>query len=290
MLKQRATSAVVVVLVTVVPAFIGGIPFAVVIGVLAVLATSEVLRALCIGGFRPFQRLGMVFAAAGIAAAAVDRSPAVIGGILTAAILVTLAAGLTRESQDGLVGDWATTVAGTAYVALPLAHVVALRQMAGSSTAGWVETVTSRLGSGGTGLGLAWLGLAISATWLTDTAAYLLGRRFGRTKLIPRVSPGKTRVGAACGVVTGGAAGALAAVVFGVPIPWYLATGVGVAVAVVGEVGDLGESLIKRSVGIKDMGTLIPGHGGILDRIDALLFTVPVTYYLARLLQEVRWP
>jgi phosphatidate cytidylyltransferase len=120
--------------------------------------------------------------------------------------------------------------------------------------------------------------------------AYLIGRKWGRVKLIPHVSPGKTREGALAGLVGGTLTGVAAAWALGLPVPLLVMAGVGAAVSLGAMIGDLCESLIKREIGIKDMGSIIPGHGGILDRIDALLFTIPLTYYLAVLLEWLGWP
>jgi phosphatidate cytidylyltransferase len=103
------------------------------------------------------------------------------------------------------------------------------------------------------------------------------------------VSPGKTRVGAIAGVIAGTITGSLAAWVFGAPLNVFVAAGVGCLLAISGQLGDLAESLIKRNLGLKDMGDLIPGHGGMLDRMDALLFTFPVTFLLASLLTRIGW-
>jgi len=119
----------------------------------------------------------------------------------------------------------------------------------------------------------------VGVTWIGETSAYLVGSAIGRHKLAPVVSPKKT--------VEGAVAQVLASVISGIALgAWLLPQcGVGVAVAggallgIVGQVGDLAESVIKRSVGTKDTGALIPGHGGVLDRIDSLLFNLPAFYY-----------
>lgn len=287
MLKQRSISAIGIVLVAAVPAFVGGALFAAAMIALAVLGIAELLRAFGVTGARPFRSVALAGGLAIPGAVALRLSPSVVTGLIVATVLVSLAAALMRSQPIPMLTDWALTVAGTLYVALPLALAIALRGLDGDATQGWVNTLVQRLGSGGTGLGLAWFGLALAVTWLTDTGAYLVGRQFGTTKLIPSVSPGKTRVGAVAGVVTGTLAAVAAAALFGVPIPWYIAAGVGIVLSILGQIGDLCESLLKRSIGIKDMGHLIPGHGGILDRIDALLLTLPAAYYLARLIEEV---
>lgn len=290
MLKQRSISAIGVVLVAAVPAFLGGWVFATVMVLLAILGVHEILRVFASGGAEPFRAIALSAAVLLPGAVALHLSAGVVGALIVATVLVPLAAGVLRPDPVPMLNDWTLTVAGTLYVALPLALAIALRQTEGDSRRAWLNDVAYALGSGSTAAGLAWLGLAIATTWLTDTAAYLVGRRYGKTKLIPAVSPGKTRVGAVAGVVAGTLAGVAAAGLFGVPIAWYAAAAVGFLLSIIGQLGDLGESLIKRSLGIKDMGSLIPGHGGILDRIDALLFTLPATFYIARLLGEVHWP
>lgn len=129
--------------------------------------------------------------------------------------------------------------------------------------------------------GASWLLLVLASTFGADTGAYLVGRTVGRHKLAPHVSPGKTIEG----LIGGMAMSVVAALICRMLIPGVLTVGdcfwVGLAVGFIGPLGDLSESMLKRSVGVKDSGSLIPGHGGLLDRIDALLFTAPFVYYYA---------
>ena len=132
--------------------------------------------------------------------------------------------------------------------------------------------------------GIAFLIGAVLATVAYDVGGLFIGSRSGRTPLAPEISPNKTWEG-----VMGGAGSALAvSVLITARIhPWDLgsAAALGLVVAFMAPLGDLSQSLIKRDLGIKDMGSLLPGHGGVMDRFDALLFVLPATYYLVRLLQ-----
>ncbi len=142
---------------------------------------------------------------------------------------------------------------------------------------------------GGTMAGLRLLSPAAEGAWrvvllllivfCSDTFAFFVGHAFGRRRLAPAVSPGKSVEGALGGLL-GGVLGALAVRQLGLPgLPLAHASGLGVAVAAMGIVGDLDESLLKRWAGVKDSGALFPGHGGMLDRLDSLLFGAPVLYY-----------
>ena len=127
----------------------------------------------------------------------------------------------------------------------------------------------------------AWRVLAfLLLTVCSDTGAYAVGARFGRRKLAPRISPGKTREGLIGAVTFSMAAGALV-MQFGIEGgAWWQGMLMGLAVAASATLGDLGESMIKRDLGIKDMGSILPGHGGIMDRLDSLLPTAPVVWLL----------
>jgi phosphatidate cytidylyltransferase len=132
--------------------------------------------------------------------------------------------------------------------------------------------------------GRHWLMFALVVNWFGDTGAYYVGRKFGKRKLAPAISPGKTWEGAIASVAT--------AMIFGlIYLPLAIpgvslvkAGAIALVANIAGQVGDLAESAIKRSAGVKDSGTLLPGHGGMLDRVDSSLFTLPVLYTIVSLL------
>jgi phosphatidate cytidylyltransferase len=176
---------------------------------------------------------------------------------LSLAVAGCLALGLRRETGAGL--DWtgiALTLLGVCYCAWLLGHALWLRGLAE---------------------GRALTLFALAVTWCGESGAYFVGRRFGRHKLAPRISPGKTLEGAAAQVAVSTGAAVVAAPAAGLPAGHALA--VGVLLGVVGQVGDLAESFLKRSARTKDAGRLLPGHGGLLDRLDSLLFNLPALYY-----------
>ena len=138
--------------------------------------------------------------------------------------------------------------------------------------------------------GAALLIFPVWVTWLGDTFAYACGSRWGRAKLIERVSPKKTVVGAFGGLAGSVVAGGVFAQLWLSEVPefglsWQLGAALSVPIALVGQVGDLTESVLKRDAGVKDSSHLLPGHGGILDRMDALFFTVPLTYAMLLLIR-----
>ncbi len=129
--------------------------------------------------------------------------------------------------------------------------------------------------------------LICSATWGADIGAYYIGRTFGKTKLAPAISPGKTVEGLAGGVVSAIALAGLCNLLFFPQSGIGLVLGAGIIGGIVGPVGDLAESQIKRSFGVKDSGSILPGHGGLLDRADALMLTTPVYYIFLALTGRV---
>jgi phosphatidate cytidylyltransferase len=150
-------------------------------------------------------------------------------------------------------------VAGPLYVGAGLTTLALLRRDLASSGPGWVI-------------------LCLTFAWLADTGGYFFGRFLGKTKLYPAVSPKKTRAGFV-GALVGAAVGALAARFWFLPeVVLVEIIPLAVLAGALGQFGDLIESLLKRSTGVKDSGSVVPGHGGILDRIDALLIVAPVVY------------
>jgi phosphatidate cytidylyltransferase len=154
-------------------------------------------------------------------------------------------------------------VLGTVYPGLMLSALVRLRQL---DRGEW------------------WIVLALTVTWMNDTGAYFAGRAFGKRKLFERISPSKTWEGAIGGAVAS-IAGALVVRHFWLPgLPVWGAALIGAGASILGPIGDLSESMLKRAFNAKDSGRLLPGHGGFLDRIDALLFNAPFVLLCARLL------
>ena len=150
---------------------------------------------------------------------------------------------------------------GIIYVALLMGHLVLLRMLDD---------------------GRQWIFLTLIVIMSCDTCAYVIGSRFGKTKLYPLISPNKSIEGG-IGGVGGAVLGALISkLLFFSSIGLWPAVLVGMILGVVGQVGDLFESMLKRACGVKDSGSLIPGHGGILDRLDSLLFAFPLVYFIAR--------
>jgi phosphatidate cytidylyltransferase len=186
------------------------------------------------------------------------------GALLAALVIATLAAAVLHLVRFGdLQTSGARTglmVFGFIYVPLLLTPLILLRRLPGGS---------------------AWVFLTLTLTFFSDTGAYFAGRFLGRRKLYPAVSPKKTLEGALGGLLFAFGAGALARLWYMPQLGWGDALAVTLPGAALAMAGDLVESLIKRSEGIKDSGRLIPGHGGLLDRIDALLFSAPWVYLYA---------
>jgi phosphatidate cytidylyltransferase len=283
-MKQRSISAIGVVIVSLVPAIVGNPIFALVIAAIMALAYRELLQLL--------RHTDRVFSVVGYGAIVVAALAAWIAPdgtylplVLALAVLVPLAMTVFRESPNTQLNDWSSTVGAAMYLVLPSFAAVALRGTEGTVKSDWFQdAATSIPGQDATAAGLAWFLLALLVTWLSDTAAYLVGKSVGRNKLIPRVSPNKTIEGAIGGLVASGITGVLCTLLFGLPIHPLTAVLLGIVLGAVGMIGDLSESMVKRRAGVKDSGTLIPGHGGMLDRIDALIFVLVATWALQPLL------
>jgi phosphatidate cytidylyltransferase len=289
-MRQRALSSIGVVVVGIVPALLGSPIFSIVIALIAIGALYELYRAYQRVGARPSTWTGSLAIICLFIIAGTDAPFRALTGAMVGYTLIALAQHLYKKDITGALLDWAFSLSGVMYIGVTMMHFVLIRRIQGPVDMDWVERADALIGDGGAALGLAWLLFVLLTTWMTDVFAYLVGRQWGRQKLIPHISPGKTREGALAGLIGGTITGALAAYVFGVPVPFGIMLLMGGIVAAGAMVGDLCESLIKREVGIKDMGAIIPGHGGLLDRVDALLVTVPLTFYTALLLGWIGWP
>jgi len=274
MLRKRiATSAWFVTLFIVVLWFGGEVGFTALMAVFGVLAAVEFYRMAHGARLSHLAVFGIVWTALFIvsrntqvlAALEAAMKPGLVTPLLlTIAIIPPLLWLLSRRQKQDAFVSWAWTVAGIFYIGWLLSHMVALRGLAD---------------------GVSWVFFVLLVTWLSDTTAFFTGRRLGRHKLAPGISPGKTWQGA-----IGGIGGAIAISVlfftpttFQLPLPYWQVIPLAIGVSVLGQCGDLVESLLKRNVGVKDSGTFMPGHGGMLDRMDSMLFAGTLVYYVALL-------
>lgn len=191
--------------------------------------------------------------------AAADSQSGVVFLILALNIIICGLISVLRFKVDPRLPQViAWQVLGMAYIPLFLACLVLIRN---------------------TTEGVAWTFTVIAVIFLGDTGAYYAGRQYGKRKLCPSVSPGKTVEGALGGLAANVLAGIICKLVFSLSLPWIGVIPFFVIIGAAGQLGDLFESIFKRSAKIKDSGNILPGHGGILDRIDALLFALPVAYW-----------
>lgn len=177
--------------------------------------------------------------------------------------------------------SWMATLSGAAYIGIPVYAAISLRRAVGDLDMAWADEIGAyfTLSGDSTARGMAWCMMAIASTWLADSFGLFVGRSVGRTPLSPHISPNKTLEGAAGAVLGSVIATVTFSIAFGISelsIP--LSVLLGIAFALVGICGDLMESFIKRAAGVKDSGTAIPGHGGLFDRVDALLPTLLVAW------------
>ena len=278
-LRRRALGALFVVPPLVIAVILGEPWIALLVTAIVALAAVEVLRLLRGAGYPTQLGLGVVLAvvvslAIGVAFRA-DVDPALAGaGVLLGAIGLILAgvgAFARPDPRDGLAA-WMTTVFGALYVS-QLGFVVRLGQVAPPVPA---DAPLSALDAA-----QAWVVLLVLGVWAYDTGAYLVGSRIGGPRFLTHISPSKTYAGLVGGLVAATVVVALGLWAVGAPPLHALALGPLLAMAA--QAGDLAESVVKRAAGAKDSSNLIPGHGGVLDRIDSFLFAAPVVtlYVLA---------
>ncbi len=281
-MKQRSISAIGVGLVGLLPAILGGPVWAVVLALLCTIGLMEYLdiaRRLSPG----VQRFGLLIVPLFAAIAWFECPEYALLGFAALAVFLPLFETTLRKNLDGAVADWALGAAGTLYLGLPLYAAVALRQRPGTVDADWIDDLADTLAFGWDAFprGLAWLIAIILITWMADSFAYLVGRQVGRRKFSPVVSPNKSIEGLIGGTVAAAITGALTFWLFGIDDSIWIGLLSGALLAITGLFGDLGESVLKRQAGVKDSGTIIPGHGGMLDRLDALLVNFVVGLYIA---------
>lgn len=269
MLRDRARSAAILVPPLLIAVWLGGSWILLVVTIATAIAAVEAFRLLTAAGHSSFPVLGLVLAVILAVGDSVKQLPGGSGLLLAALGVVLVGTGaLTRQDPREGLAMFATTTFGALYVAL-LGFVARLGMVDSavepSSLLGWLGTER------------AWILALVLVVWAFDTAAYFVGRRFGRHSFMAHISPRKTLEGVVGGVIAAAVVGALLVAAFG--RPWLAGLGFGIVVAASAQAGDLAESMLKRAAGAKESGTLIPGHGGMLDRVDSFLFAAPVAYF-----------
>ena len=210
------------------------------------------------------------------AASGRDNFLIISGGVLAAGSFVALLWFIAFYRGDDSVGNknipigLGYLILGPIYVGFLLAHALMLREITGSGAE--IE--------GTPDFGRSWLLFALLVTFAVDTGAYLVGRSVGRRPMAPSISPNKTWEGSLGGFASAVAAALVLGLVFDLGVPAWQQAMIGGVVGVVGQWGDLIESKLKRIADLKDASSIIPGHGGLLDRLDSVLLTLPAVYYL----------
>ena len=259
-LRRRIASGLIYGLVSLLGVYLGGVPFLGVVLVASLLAGREYQRMVTHAGYRPLHALQFGLTTFLVLGAAWLPPETILGG-LALIFVSSLAWQLTRTSKgEQPFVDWSLSLAGSFYVGGLFAYFVKLRGLPD---------------------GLGWMILALAATWSCDSLAYVFGKAWGRRSFFPSVSPRKTWEGALAGLLGGTVVVVLIGRLLGSPAMWCVGLGLVVSLAVI--CGDLVESMIKRQMGVKDSGGLVPGHGGILDRVDSLLLAVIFTYFYVTL-------
>lgn len=277
-MRTRIIAGLVAIPIVVIPIYLGGF-WGLLLGIAATaIGAWELFHMFKAGGYHPALWIGMPWAIlifmAGWDPEQVQRSSISITGfltqptiwivetfslplqtVLTAGLIITLIYCLFVVDKP--VNTWMATSIGAIYLGILLGQIVALRFLPN---------------------GFWYVLFGFLVTWANDTAAYFTGVTIGRRKLWPRLSPKKTWEGTLGGWIGAAAAGALLAWLFPLDIGPLYGAAIGFLAGILGLFGDLSISMIKRQVGVKDSGSIFPGHGGLLDRLDSMLFTLPFIY------------
>ena len=273
MLRQRVLSAAVFVPIIFASIWFGNPWFSIVVAIAAILGVIEFYAMVSQRVWQPLTVFGtlwtlfFIFNAYYAPKYSSDNlyiivTSALITSVVALSLLWTL---FLRSSGEKAAVSWASSLAGIFYMGWLLSY--------------WVLIMNSY---GGDWNGRDWVLLALFSTFAVDTAAYFVGRALGRHKMAPTISPGKTWEGAAGGLLGALVAVIVLALLLDINISYWQMVLLGFLIAVFAQLGDLVESKLKRSAGVKEASNLIPGHGGILDRLDSIVFTGVVVYYCLR--------
>lgn len=262
MLRQRVLSALVFVPLLLLAVWYGDPWFTGVFAGIALLAAYEFFRLASRAGHNPIHPLGFLGTFLFVLNAhsgALWSTPALLG----AAAVLSLAWLIIRRRHHRIFPDWTWTMLGMLYIGALMSFFIALR---------------------GLPLGREWTLMALLGTFAVDTFAYLIGRTLGRHRMAGAISPSKTWEGAFGGVLGGIVVVLLLSQGLRVPLTLFQGVALGFSISLAGQLGDLFESVLKRLAGAKDASNLVPGHGGILDRLDSLLPSGVVVYYFVTMI------
>ena len=291
MLLYRLLTALIGIPVILAAIWFGGYVFAGLVALLALIGLHEFYRLSARLGARPAGEVGYLIGLAFLLSAQAKSAlsfPHEILALGLTALLIIAALGweIQRRREAPTLLSAGATVAGCLYVPFLFSFLILIR--------GGFEAATepvAPLALSGWDFGGRLVLLLFLVSWATDTAAYFVGRGLGRHKLAPSISPGKTIEGSVGGLIGAAIIGGIFGRAFGLSLVHALL--LSAAMGAFGQVGDLAKSRLKREAGVKDFGALFPGHGGVLDRFDSLLFNAPLAYYYLSVLMPAAcapWP
>ncbi len=246
----------------------GGIYYLILVDMIIILGLFEFYKMMEAKGLRPYKWIGVLSGGA-LPWYLFFRQGIYANVLLTLTFIAVMIAELIRKDKGHAVYHISVTIFGVLYVSWLGSHLMLLRELpiiAGLDYAA----------------GFTFVIIVFTLTWCCDTGAYIFGKMFGRRKLFPSISPGKTVEGALGGTFLSIVGILIARGLMETQLGIVDAVALAIAASVIGQLGDLVESMIKRDAKLKDSSTAIPGHGGILDRFDSLLFTAPLIYYALR--------
>jgi phosphatidate cytidylyltransferase len=243
----------------------GGFCYLALIDIIILVGLWEFYKMMEAKGLRPYKAIGII---SGLALSwyVFFQQGVYANFFLSIVFFLIMTLELVRKEKGLAVYHISVTIFGVFYVAWLGSHLILLREL-------------PHLKGLDYSLGFSFVIVVFALTWCYDTGAFFIGSRFGKHKIFPAISPGKTLEGAVGGVVFAVAGSLVARWIVAPYLSIIQAVGLAIISSVVGQLGDLVESMIKRDVKIKDASATIPGHGGALDRFDSLLFTAPLIYY-----------
>ncbi|RPJ63954.1 MAG: phosphatidate cytidylyltransferase [Dehalococcoidia bacterium] len=270
MIAKRIITGILIGIVAGVAMWLGGPVFTVVAALVAAISAYEYYVIVKSEHIQPLTYFGIVFSILLVLNANCPPNITLITLplIIILATIIPLIWMIFRHNKDNSFINWSWTFSGIIYTGLLISFYVYMRALDN---------------------GMGWVFLVIGSTTFCDIFAYAIGSKIGKHSLAASVSPGKTWEGSAGGLAGSIIFAIIASVFFNLPLNYWQMIIAGIIIAVFAQLGDLVESLLKRNMKTKDTGNILPGHGGVLDRIDSHLLTAPVAYYLIVLAINQGW-